>query len=228
MFGPDGLSNFFLFLFLFGLIFTVVSLLLGLAHAGDVHVPHAHLPHVEVHGHHVDLGGGHGHGHAEAHHGGADDGPGILNMPTVMAFITWFGGVGYLLRQNLSLDAYLSVPLALISGLVGGGIMFMLLARVLWPMVTPPLDSKDFSLPGTPARVVSSIRSSGVGEIVYTKGGARFTAGARAVDDSPIPKGAEVVILSYEKGLAYVQGVDNLLSERNQESGIRSKITPDS
>lgn len=90
--------------------------------------------------------------------------------------------------------------------------MFWLLARVLWPMVTPPLDSKDFSLPGTPARVVSSIRAGGVGEIVYTKGGTRFTAGAKGVDENPIPKGAEVVILNYERGLAYVRGVDDLLA----------------
>lgn len=206
LFGTDALANFFLFIFLFGLIFTVVSLLLGLAHTGDVHIPHVELP-----GH----DGGHaGHaGHVDVHHGGDSDGPGILNMPTIMAFITWFGGVGYLLRQSFSFDAFVAMPIALLSGVVGGGIMFALLARVLWPMVTPPLDSRDFSLPGTPARVVSSIRAEGVGEIVYTKGGTRFTAGARAVDGSPIQKGAEVVILSYEKGLAYVQGVDSLLKE---------------
>jgi hypothetical protein len=202
LFGPDGLANFFLFLFLFGLIFTVVSLLLGFAQAGDLH-----LPHVGGHSHDMDLGGHDGH-----------DGPGVFNLPTIMAFITWFGGIGYLLRQNLELSAFVVIPLAVLSGLVGGSIMFALLVRVLWPMMTPPLESKDFALPGTSARVVSSIRSGGVGEIVYTKAGARFTAGAKGVDDGPIAKGAEVVILRYEHGLAYVQGVDTLLSEDAPEA----------
>ena len=202
LFGPDGLSNFFLFLFLFGLIFTIVSLLLGFADAGDVHIPHV---------------GGHGH---DGHVGGHDgvEGPSVLNLPTIMAFVTWFGGVGYLLRQSMDLHAFIVVPVAVVSGLVGGGIMFALLVRVLWPMMTPPLDTKDFSLPGTPARVVSSIRSGGVGEIVYTKGGTRFTAGAKGVDENAIPKGAEVVILSYEKGLAYVRGVDDLLNDEVPEA----------
>jgi hypothetical protein len=84
-------------------------------------------------------------------------------------------------------------------------------------MVTPPLESRDFSLPGTPARVVSSIRAGGVGEIVYTKGGTRFTAGAQGVDDSPIARGAEVVILRYERGLAQVQEVDTLLAGNTSE-----------
>src|SRR4051812_47436915 len=151
-FGPDGLANFFLFMFFFGLIFTLASLLLGVVHAGDadVHLPHAHTPHVAGHSHHGG-GGVHTHaGHPEVHHG-ADEGPGILNMPTIMAFITWFGGVGFLLRQNLAFAGIIAIPLALVSGVIGGAIMFVLLARVLWPMVTPPLESRDFSLPGTPA-----------------------------------------------------------------------------
>ena len=221
LFGPDGLANFFLFMFLFGLIFTVVSVLLGMVHSGDINLPHAHGGanghHGHIGGHHTHAGA-HGQGHDMHAEGGADEGPSFLNMPTIMAFITWFGGVGYLLRQSLDMSAFFAVPIALASGLVGGAIMFWLLARVLWPMVTPALESKDFSLPGTPARVVSSIRSGGVGEIVYTKGGTRFTAGAKGVTEDPIPKGAEVVILSYEKGLAYVQGVDDLLSGSGSKS----------
>jgi hypothetical protein len=74
------------------------------------------------------------------------------------------------------------------------------------------MSSEEYSLPGTPARIVSPIRAGGVGEIVYTKAGTRFTAGARSVDGEAIPKGAEVVILRYERGIAYVQDVNRLLS----------------
>ena len=219
MFGADLLSNIFLGMFLFGLIFTIVSLVLGFVHAGDIHIPHVghvgdvgHGGHVGHAGHVGDAGhGGHG-GHADGF-----DGPSVLNMPTIMAFITWLGGIGYLLRSSLGLSALIVLPLAIVSGLVGGAIMFFLLARVLWPMMSKPLNSADYRLPGTPARVVSSIREGGVGEIVYSKAGSRFTAGARAEDGRPIAKGAEVIILNYERGLAIVRSVDDLLREHDME-----------
>jgi len=193
--GSDWLANLFIVVFLFGLIFTMASLVLGFAGGGGVH------------GHDIDLGG-HDGAHGDS---GAHDGPGVFNIPTIMAFLTWFGGAGYIFRQTMGLNGYVAGGLALASGMVGGGIMFVLLARVLWPMMSKPMTTAEYSKPGTPARVVSSIREGGVGEIVYSKSGSRFTAGARSADGTAIAKGAEVVILRYEKGLAYVQDVGTLL-----------------
>src|SRR5687768_17067712 len=203
--GSDWLLNLFMFVFLFGLVFTTASLVLGFAGGGGGD------------GQDFDFGG------HDAAHGDtvAYDGPSVLNIPTIMAFLTWFGGAGYIFRQSMGWNGYVAGGLALISGVIGGGIMFGLLARVLWPMMSKPMTSADFSKPGTPARVVSSIREGGVGEIVYRKGGSRFTAGAKSADGSAVAKGAEVVILRYEKGLAYVQDVTTLLarvgSEQEQE-----------
>lgn len=229
MFGSDWLANLFLSFFFFGLIFTIASVILGFVGGGHAgHVAHGdgghmmgghdvnvggHHVHVNLPGHHdIDIHvGGHDH---DLEHGGSHDGPGILNMPTIMAFITWFGGIGYILRQSLSLNGYLAGFLAITSGVVGGAIMFVLLARVLWPMMSKPLENQDYRLPGTPARVVSPIREGGVGEIIYTKDGYRFTAGARSMDESAIAKGAEVVIIKYERGLAYVQDLQTLLGEQ--------------
>jgi hypothetical protein len=221
MFGSDWLANLFLSFFLFGLIFTIASLALGWIGGGagagghDIHIdlPGGHDVHLDIGGAHApaDVGG------ADVSHAGtghAGHGPGWLNLPTIMATITWFGGVGYLLRQTLGMYGWLAALLAVISGLIGGALMFLLLARVLWPMMSKPLDQRNYNLPGTPARVVSPIREGGVGEIVYTKDGARFTAGARSNDNSAIPKGAEVVIIRYERGLAYVQDIDSLLERR--------------
>ena len=193
--GSDWLANLFIVVFLFGLIFTMASLVLGFAGGGGVH------------GHDIDLGG-HDGAHGDS---GAHDGPGVFNIPTIMAFLTWFGGAGYIFRQTMGLNGYVAGGLALASGMVGGGIMFVLLARVLWPMMSKPMTTAEYSKPGTPARVVSSIREGGVGEIVYSKSGSRFTAGARSADGTAIAKGADVVILRYEKGLAYVQDVGTLL-----------------
>ena len=106
-----------------------------------------------------------------------------------------------------------------LSGLTGGSIMFVLLSRLLWPMMSKPMSRADYQLPGTSARVVSPIRAGGVGEIVYSKGGSRFTAGARSVDEEPVARGEEVVILRYERGIAYVQRVESILNERNEMGG---------
>src|SRR6476660_4389160 len=164
----------FLIVFLFGVVFTVVSLLLGMGHVGG-HIG-GHDIHIDLPGHHADFHihvGGNGHGH-----GDVSEGPGLLNMPTIMAFITWFGGAGYVFTHTLGLGAVFAVPMALLSGLTGGTIMFVLLSRLLWPMMSKPMSRTDYQLPGTAARVVSTIRAGGVGEIVYSKGGSRFTAGA--------------------------------------------------
>jgi hypothetical protein len=239
MFGPDWLANTFLFVFLFGLIFTIASLVLGFIGMDGGHG--GHLGGVGGHGTHPGLAGGH-HihidlpgphdihiqvggqpAHAATHHAGGD-GPGVLNMPTIMAFITWFGGVGFILRQSLGLSGYIVTPLALLSGATGATIMFLLLARVLWPMITQPLSDEEFSLPGTLARVVSSIREGGVGEIIYSKRGTRFTAGAKSEDNEAIPKGAEVVIVRYERGLAYVMDVADLRARMSDEAGEASAL----
>lgn len=218
MFGADWLANLFLGVFFFGLIFTAASLFLGFSHVGGLHDSHigghagghagGHSVHLDVAGHHVNLDVHSMDGHAELP---GHDGPGFLNMPTVMAFLTWFGGIGFILRHSAGLAGELAVTLAFLSGLAGGTLMFVLLARWLWPMMSQPLSSADYKLPGTPARVVSPIRAGGVGEIVYTKNGTRFTAGAKSADEEPIARGAEVVILDYSKGMAFVQDVHKML-----------------
>src|SRR5438094_2364990 len=166
----DWLANMFLIVFLFGVVFTVVSLLLGVGHVGGGHVGGhvgGHTIHIDLPGHHADFhihvgGDAHAsaHGHANGGHGdGLDEGPGFLNMPTIMAFITWFGGAGYIFTRTLGLGAVFAVPMALLSGLTGGSIMFVLLSRLLWPMMSKPMSRADYQLPGTSARVVSPIRA---------------------------------------------------------------------
>ena len=77
--GSDWLSNVFLFTFLFGLLFTAVSLALGLTHIGGLdtgHHAHIHVGGHNVHvGHQVDIHaqGQGGHSHAEIE----TEGPGI-------------------------------------------------------------------------------------------------------------------------------------------------------
>src|SRR3954454_25392940 len=99
-FGSDWLANLYMGCFLFGLIFTSVSLLLNVGHlggdAGAAHGP-GHLVNGAGHAAHGPHIGGHGgHGaetHAHGHFSAAEqiDGLSPLNLPTLLAFITWFG-----------------------------------------------------------------------------------------------------------------------------------------
>ncbi len=58
---------------------------------------------------------------------------------------------------------------------------------------------------GVVARVTDEIRDGGhIGEILYTQLSTRRSAAARSEDGSPIPRGTEVVVLRYAKGIAYV------------------------
>src|SRR5215831_14458373 len=112
-FGSDWLANLYMGCFLFGLIFTSVSLVLNLGNLGGDggaghgfgHLVHgaghaAHGPHVGGYGAHAgDSGahGGHGHSHVSS---SAEQLEGIspLNLPTILAFLAWFGGAGYIFR----------------------------------------------------------------------------------------------------------------------------------
>ena len=129
-----------------------------------------------------------------------------------MAFLTWFGGAGYILRVYYGAWLPLAVALAVLIGVAGAAIVFAFLSRVLYASQTV-LDPKDYYLPGTLARVSSPIRAGGTGEVIYSKGGTRQVAGARSLDGREIGRDNEVVIMRYERGLAYVQRWDDLMRE---------------
>lgn len=240
----DSLSAFYLVCFLVGFGLSAISFLFGFFDL-SLHLPHA--PHVDLGGH--DLGGqvgGHvGHvgdvGHVGGHgvhigDGAPSDGPGghgdlvhgaetsisPFNFGTMMSFITWFGGIGYLLRMYSGLMAIFVALIAVGAGLVGASIVFFFLAKLLIPGQRV-MDPDDYSLPGTIARVTSGIREGGTGEIVYSMGGGRHTAGARSDTGRAIRRGEEVVIVNYEHGLAYVQPWAEFI--KNGESTEKLKDT---
>jgi hypothetical protein len=90
------------------------------------------------------------------------------------------------------------------SGLVGGGIIFVFLTRVLMSN-EENMDPADYEMVGVLGKISSSIREGGTGEIVYSQMGTRRVCGARCEDNSAIAKGTEVVVTRYEKGIAYVR-----------------------
>ena len=59
------------------------------------------------------------------------------------------------------------------------------------------------------ARVTSSIRAGGTGEVVYEQAGVRQVSAARAADGRAVPRGAEVVILNGERGVVLVEPAED-------------------
>jgi hypothetical protein len=58
---------------------------------------------------------------------------------------------------------------------------------------------------GAFGRLSIPIRPGGTGELIYSQQGTRRVTGARSEDGSPIPKGAEVLVVRYERGIAFVR-----------------------
>jgi membrane protein implicated in regulation of membrane protease activity len=189
------LSDFYLICFLVGLIMSAVSFLLGHAH---LHVGHGHF----------HFGDGHG-AHAHGSHGaGHDDGVSFFNAATLTAFLAWFGGAGYLLTRYSSLVIWLALAAAMAAGLTGASLIFWFLVKLA--ANEQPLDPADYELIGALGKLSANIRDGGTGEMIFPQQGARKAVGARSEDGTAIPKGTEVVITRYEKGIAYVRRWDEL------------------
>ncbi len=184
-------SDFYLLCFLVGFSLSVLSFLAGVVH---IHLPVKwHLPfHL---GHH---GGG-------LHKGGAS-GAHIswFNASTIMAFLAWFGGTGYLLTRHSHLLAFVSLGISVIAGLFAGWVVFKFMVKLMQTN-DPPMSSEDHRVEGALGTLSMPIRENGTGEIIFALGGTRRCAGARCDDGKAIEKGAEVVIERYEKGIAYVK-----------------------
>jgi hypothetical protein len=192
-------ENWYLVCFGVGLVLSVLAFVGGFGH---LQLGHLHLGH--FHGGHFHLGHAHaGHGPA-SQASGHDSSLSPLNGFTLLAFLCWFGGAGYLLRRFSPLWGAGVFALAVVSGLVGAGIIFWFLARVLLPSERALL-AEDPEMAGVLARVSSPIREGGTGEIAYSQGGARRAAAARSDAGASIERDVEVIVLRYERGIAYVR-----------------------
>jgi hypothetical protein len=200
-------ADFYLVCFAVGFCFSFFSFVFGGARTGRLHLPHAHV-HGQAAGH-LPTAGAHGSASGRVGAAGtpAHESAGAIspfNFASLMAFLAWFGGAGYLLTRYSGLWVGFGLLASIISGLIGGGIVFLFLSRVLIRS-DENMDPADYEMVGVLARVSSSIREQGTGEIIYTQMGTRRTCGARSEDGSAVAKGAEVMVTRYEKGIAYVQ-----------------------
>ena len=188
---------FYLTCFLVGFLLSLISF------AGGTHM---HAPK----GLHLHLGQGHVGAGGKGSQGSA------INFSTLTAFLTWFGGAGYLLTRYSSLWAVLALSLAFLTGLAGSAAVFWFLMKFLLKHEYE-LDPADYDMIGVLGRISSPIRSSGTGEMIYSQNGVRRSASVRSESGEAIAKDAEVVVTRYEKGIAYVRPWEEM-SEMNTAS----------
>ena len=150
---------------------------------------------------------GHLHGgplHVKGGHAGHSGQMSALNGFTLPAFLCWFGGAGYLLWNYSPFVSTAVLIMAVAAGLLGGGLLYVALFKLLLPRERVMLP-EDTRMDGVVARVSDAIRADGgTGEILFTQMDARRGAAARSESGAEIPRGTEVVVLRYVKGIAYV------------------------
>jgi len=224
-------ADFYLICFAVGFCFSFFSFVFGGHHFGKLHLPHlhAHVPHLPVgHGagaHAPTVHAGAGHASAAAHAPAGARGAGAkatrssmspFNPPTLAAFLAWFGGTGYLLSRYSTLWVGLALLLAMAAGTVGGGIIFLFLAKVLMSE-EENMDPADYEMVGVLGKLSVAIREGGgTGELMYSQAGTRRVCGARSDDGSAMARGTEVVVIRYEKGIAYVELWSEMAGELNE------------
>jgi len=181
-------ESFYLTCFFAGLMLTAVSFVFG---------AHLHLPvHFHFHGLHAP--------HVSHSHAASP-----FNVASLMMFLTWFGAAGYIMLHYRSSAGALALTVAVVFGFLGGALMYLFLARVLIAN-EHPLRKSDFDMTGVLGRISMPIREAGTGELIYSQQGTRRSCGARSENGAPIERGSEVVVMRYEKGIAYVRRFDEL------------------
>ena len=190
-------TDFYLFCFIFGFSLSVLSFLAGAVH---IHLPFkAHLPF-------------HGASHRVAHSHGGISKPASshsaghvswFNASTVMAFLAWFGGIGYILSAHSHLVGIIALAFAIVGGLSASWAVFKFMVKLM-NTESSHLKDEDYRHEGLVCTVTMPVRANGTGEIMYMQNGVRRSAGARSSNGKPLEKGAEVVIERYENGVAYV------------------------
>lgn len=183
------MTGVYLVCFLVGLILTiVVSLTGGLGHAGHSFL-HIHFGSIGA-----DAGGGHGT-------------PGPLNLPTLLGFLTGFGGCGYVLTRLGFSQGILVLFIALVVGLGIGGLLFLVLMK-LFVKGERIMRESDYDLRGMLGYVSVRIPEQGVGEVKYVLDDTTRSIGARSEIGVSVEKSTEVVILNVNKGIATVTAYD--------------------
>ena len=215
-------ADFYLICFAVGFCLSFFSFVWGGARTGRLHLPHfrghvggSHLPPASSSAGHAPVAAGHaptGTNQAGTQAAAQSAGVSPFNFVTLTAFLAWFGGTGYLLTRYSGVWVGFGLLASITSGLVGGGVVFLFLSRVLISD-DENMDPADYEMVGVLGRISMPVRENGTGEIIYSQAGTRRTCGARSDDGRGLEKGAEIMVSRYEKGIAYVKRWEEVRGE---------------
>ena len=245
----DPLSLVFIGCFLFGLLFLIVTAVLGNLGHGATHSVAHHGP-VHIGGH---VGGAHSVGHAATHgpahtpthaaghaagaHGTSSSStpqgniPSLLsyiNLTSIVFFLIGFGLFGYLFHNVVQLVALFALGLAGVSGIVIAVLLLLLLNRLFGNSEGETVqDVSDRT--GIVGKVSTTIQENSLGEVIYTSpGGMRKSIPARSVDGRRLDRDQEVVIINYQHGVAEVDTWDHFIGEEELHLATTSPTAHDS
>lgn len=238
----DPLSLVFFACFLVGLVYFIITALLGnlghgATHAGTHHAQ-AGIGHSATHaGTHFDAHtGSHAASHAvahssQAHHTGrADTGSqhgsvmAFLNPTSVMLFLLGFGFFGYLFHNFVGFETpILALFVAALGGIVVAALLLMAIARLFGNSEGATVqDVSDRT--GLLGKVSLTIQENGIGEILYTSpGGMRKSVPARSIDGRRLERDQEVVVVDYNNGVAIVDTWDHFIHEEGSYPEAQGK-----
>jgi hypothetical protein len=246
----DPLSLLFIGCFLFGLLFLLVTTLLGnLGHSGHSGIGHhadvaPHAGHIGTHhvgsiqgkGLHIAQGTGHTHAGSQTHtthglQGQAADSQGntfpllaYVNPTSIVLFLLGFGFFGYVFHNTAAFAFPLTLVLAAVSGFIIAALLLAMLNRLFGDSEGATVqDVSDRT--GLLGKVSVTIQENGLGEILYiSPGGMRKSIPARSVDGRRLERDQEVVVVNYQHGIAEVDTWDHFVNQEAAEPGDASMI----
>jgi hypothetical protein len=220
MIATDPLSLLFIACFLTGLLFFVVTALLGnlghgmthdvAHHGGGVHTTGTHaVSNTPAH-----TAGSHATSHTHSSTQGQHQSPLTFFNPTsVMLFLLGFGFFGYFFHTTIHAVAALTLILAGISGIAVAVLLLLLLSRLFSGSEESSVqDVSDRT--GLLGKVSITIQENNIGEIIYVSpGGMRKSIPARSIDGHRLERDQEVVVVNYQHGIAEVDTWDHFIHE---------------
>ncbi|HKV59403.1 MAG TPA: hypothetical protein VJO32_14015 [Ktedonobacteraceae bacterium] len=245
MLATDPLSLMFIGCFLVGLVYFIVTALLGnLAHGSadgshaaghhiDAHIGEHHGVHTGVHAHTVSHTHTNGHVAAQDHaadkthsNGHHQSWASFLNPTSVMFFLLGFGFFGYVFHNLVGLTAPLLV--LFFAGLSGVVIALLLLYMItrLFGNSESATEQDVSDRTGLLGKVSMTIQEGGLGEVLYVSpGGMRKSIPARSLDGQRLERDQEVVVVSYQNGIAEVDTWEHFINEEGTYAGTSGSST---
>lgn len=127
----------------------------------------------------------------------------VFNAPSLSIFAIVIGAVGYLLVTRTNVGLIPIVVIGIGAAFIATTTAVVLLAR--WALPHSGDENEADMLQGLVARVTRAISPSSPGEIAFLSNGAKRTIAAQGIEDSEIPRDAEVVIDRIQNGVARVE-----------------------